>query len=432
MSGSQNKSDIAEKRKLESELYKARESLNDTYYDHAKESQQNALDAEREAYEKTMNKMVEGIRASLEEATADMDTFLNNVTIAVSMNADTVLEKYRETNVYLDPELTNPWENAKTKVGEYGDKATNLMDVWKKDGYFAEFSTEAGDNLSSPWSSGIEAADAFKSSVDSAMDDVVEKIESNVQSAATKLSNLYQQIIDTEQKAKDANVDVGDLDDNTTGNTESGDATYDPPKKSMHHVYSTVKEIILGSQSYVDNNTKTIDGVKYFLRSTDGFYYKISDLKKRKYDGGRTTGWAIPAYTSGYSYYAKGTDGTNRDEWAITDEPQFGDELVLVPGKDGNLSYMRKGTGVVPADLTANLMKWGQFTPDSLSLGGGVNVNMINNAVNKPEFNFAFDALVKAENITEETLPAVKKLVTQELNRFTKELNYALKGKGAR
>ena len=37
-----------------------------------------------------------------------------------------------------------------------------------------------------------------------------------------------------------------------------------------------------------------------------------------------------------------------------------------------------------------------------------------------------------AENITEETLPAVKKLVTQELNRFTKELNYALKGKGAR
>ena len=93
---------------------------------------------------------------------------------------------------------------------------------------------------------------------------------------------------------------------------------------------------------------------------------------------------------------------------------------------------MRKGTGVVPADLTANLMEWGQFTPDSMNLGSGVNVNMINNAVNKPEFNFAFDALVKAENITEETLPAVKKLVTQELNRFTKELNYALKGKGAR
>ena len=144
------------------------------------------------------------------------------------------------------------------------------------------------------------------------------------------------------------------------------------------------------------------------------------------------------AMESDYSYkvpkawYAHGTIGTKRDEWAVTDEPQFGDELVLVPGKDGNLSFMRKGTGVVPADLTANLIEWGKFTPDSFNIGSGVNINMINNAVNKPEFNFAFDALVKAENITEETLPAVKKLVTQELNRFTKELNYALKGKGAR
>ena len=93
---------------------------------------------------------------------------------------------------------------------------------------------------------------------------------------------------------------------------------------------------------------------------------------------------------------------------------------------------MRAGSTVIPADITKNLVEWGQFTPDAMNLGGGVNVNMINNAVNKPAFNFAFDALVKAENITEETLPAVKKLVAQELNRFTKELNYALKGKGAR
>ena len=137
--------------------------------------------------------------------------------------------------------------------------------------------------------------------------------------------------------------------------------------------------------------------------------------------------------TAKISAYAKGTTGTPHDEWALTDE--IGDELVLVPGKSGNLSYMRKGTGVVPADLTANLMEWGQFTPGAMNLGGGVNVNMINNAVNKPEFNFAFDALVKAENITEEndcTLEKVYHQTVKELNRFTRELNYAIKGKGAR
>ena len=130
--------------------------------------------------------------------------------------------------------------------------------------------------------------------------------------------------------------------------------------------------------------------------------------------------------------YAKGTTSTSRDQWAITDEPQFGDELILVPGKDGNLSFMRKGTGVIPADLTANLMEWGQFSPDSMNLGGGMNVNMINNAVNKPEFNLNFEALVKAERIDENTLPEVKKFVQQEINNLVKQMNYAIKGRGGR
>lgn len=431
MSGSTNKSDIAERRKLEAQLYESRESLNDTYYDHAKDAQNEALDAEQRAYETAMTSMVEKMRVSLEEATTDMASFLDSVTIAVSMNADTVLEKYRATEVPLNDAITNPWEEAAKKVAKYGGDANDLMDVWKNDGYFAEFKSTASTNLSSPWSSGTDAAKTFQTSVFNVMKGVVSDIRTNVQTASSELSKLYQQIVTTEAKA--ANADLNGGGGGAGGGSGSGGSGGGGggSQKSMHHVYSTTKDIILGSQSFVDNNTKTIDGIKYYL-SSDGFYYKISDLKQRKYDGGRTTGWAIPAYTAGYSYYAKGTTGTHRDEWAITDEPRFGDELVLVPGKDGNLSYMRKGTGVVPADLTANLMEWGQFTPDAMNLGGGVNVNMINNAVNKPEFNFTFDALVKAENITEETLPAVKKLVTQELNRFTKELNYALKGKGAR
>jgi hypothetical protein len=130
--------------------------------------------------------------------------------------------------------------------------------------------------------------------------------------------------------------------------------------------------------------------------------------------------------------YAKGTSGTSRDEWAITNEPQFGDELTMYATPEGTLSFMRAGSTVVPADITANLVGWGKLNPDMLNVNGTPNINMISNAVNKPELNITFDALVKAENITEEALPAVKKLVTQELNRFTKELNYALKGKGAR
>lgn len=141
----------------------------------------------------------------------------------------------------------------------------------------------------------------------------------------------------------------------------------------------------------------------------------------------------LVAYAKGqYVSFAKGTMGTTRDQYAITDEPQFGDELTMYATPEGTLSFMRAGSTVVPADITANLVEWGKLNPDMLNVNGMPNVNMISNAVNKPELNITFDSLVKAENITEETLPAVKKLVTQELNRFTKELNYALKGKGAR
>ena len=166
---------------------------------------------------------------------------------------------------------------------------------------------------------------------------------------------------------------------------------------------------------------KTVGGVIYVPILGTDYFVKKSDAPFG----------SAPYGTKKYKY-AQGTTGTTRDEWAITDEPWLGDELVLVPGKDGNLSFMRKGTGVVPADLTANLMEWGQFTPDSMNLGSGINVNMVNNAVNKPEFNLSFEALVKAERIDENTLPEVKKYVQQEINTLVKQMNYAIKGKGGR
>lgn len=431
LSGSTNKSDIAERRKLEQQLIESRQTLNDTYYDHAKDAQNEALDAEQQAYETAMTTMVEKMRISLEEATTDMAAFLDSVTIAVSMNAETVLEKYRDTEVPLNDAITNPWEEAAEKVAKYGGDATRLMDVWKADGYFAEFKSAASTNLSSPWSAGTTAANTFKSSVDTVMSNVVSNIATNVETASGELSKLYQQIKDTEARAATAAANIAASNAASTASTSSG---YTQPsstsKKSMHHVQSTTKEIILGSQSFVDSNTKTIDGTKYYL-SSNGFYYKISDLKKRKYDGGRTTGWAIPAYTSGYSYYAKGTMGTTSDQWMLTDE--LGDELVMYATPEGTLSYARVGTTVIPADITQNLVEWGKLNPNMMNMPNATpNINMINNAVNKPEFNFNVDKFLHCDNVTQDSLPELKQFVKTEMNNLVKSMNYAIKGKGGR
>jgi hypothetical protein len=161
----------------------------------------------------------------------------------------------------------------------------------------------------------------------------------------------------------------------------------------------------------------------------------VNNTWKKQYSGSSMIGQGAQKIIRDLptSYYAKGTTGTKHNELATVDE--LGPELIMHANPTtGRLEYLTKGSSVVPHDATVELLKLADIGVNGIMDTNkfGANINMISNAINKPEFNFSFDALVKAENITEETLPAVRKLVTQELNRFTRELNYALKGKGAR
>ena len=430
LSGSTNASDVAERRKLEAQLYESRESLNDTYYDHARSAQDEALDAESTAYEETMTKFIEGLRVSLDQATTNMDEFLMGVTSMVMYNADTVLTKYQETNLPLTDELTNPWIKAKEAVGTYSGDALALMNKWTEEGgFFAQFNATGTKNLQSPWSAGSTAASTFKTSVSTVMEGVVSNISTNVKTASGELSKLYQQIKDTEQRAAEAKVVVGSPSP-TPSPSPSPSPSPEPtpePEVKLRGLMQTSKEMILGSKSFVDANTETINGIKYYRDSKTGYYYKISDLNsKRKYDGGRTTGWAIPKGTWFYTKNAKGTTGTKRDGWGLTDEPQFGDELVLVPGKDGNLSFMRKGTGVVPADMTKKLFELAQIPTSDLM---NKNLTAVVPNITKNDFKneFNFESLVHVDTVDSDTLPKLEKMVDKKIDDFSKALNYSLK-----
>ena len=430
LSGSTNASDVAERRKLEAELYESRESLNDTYYDHARSAQDEALDAEQTAYEESMTKFVEGLRASLETATMNMDEFLMGVTSMVMYNADTVLTKYQETNLPLTEELTNPWIKAKEAVGTYSGDALALMNKWTEEGgFFAQFNETGTKNLQSPWSAGSTAAGAFKTSVSKVMEGVVSNISANVKTASGELSKLYQQIQDTEKRATEAEVVVNNPKPALPGVPSRGPSPVQlsEPEVKLRGLMKTSREMILGSKNFVDANTETINGTKYYRDSKTGYYYKISDLNsKRKYDGGRTTGWAIPKGTWFYTKHAKGTTGTPRDEWALTDEPQFGDELVLVPGKDGNLSFMRKGTGVVPADLTQKLFELAQLPMGDL-MSRSLTAIVPNITKNDFKNEFNFESLVHVDTVDSDTLPKLEKMVDKKIDDFSKALNYSLK-----
>ena len=431
LSGSTNKSDIAQRRKLESELYKSRESLNDTYYDHAQEAQQNALDSEAQAYEKTMSKFVEGLRSSLETATANMDEFLMGVTSMVMYNADTVLAKYEETNLPLTKELTNPWIEAKKAVGAYSGNALDLMNQWTKDGgFFAQFNASGTTNLTSPWSAGTNAANTFKSSVATVMSNVVSNIKSNVQTASGELSKLYQQIIDTQKRAASANVTVTQptptqTTPTTTTSTTPKTTTSSSPTIQSIYGLSDSQILALGygplSLSSFEQKLKNYDiGLVQLNGQIVGVRKALETERKNKSLFGALSG------PLAVKKHAKGILSTKKDEWAIDSEPQFGDELVLVPTEQGNLSYMRKGTGIVPADLTQKLFELAQIpTSDLMNKNMTAIVPNITKNHFKNEFNF--DSLVHVDAVDSNTLPQLEKMVDKKIDDFSRALNYSLK-----
>lgn len=432
LSGSTNASDVAERRKLEAQLYESRESLNDTYYDHARSAQDEALDAEQTAYEETMNKFIEGLRIGLESATANMDEFLMSVTSMVTLNADTVLAKYQETELPLGDTITNPWRAAIDKIGEYDGDALELMNKWTQGGFFDDYKTGVGSDLSSPWTTGSNAASAFENNVGTVMDNVVDKIESNVQKASGKLSDLYKQIQDTEQKA--ANVGSGSYSNDkyipVADKTEKPGQNPTPAVARLQRILNQFFSAKLTITGMYDAATKSaVANMQSRLSlSPSGLYDAATHKKMVAWLNERPVGSWFKEMGFGVPLpmYAKGTTGTTRDEWAITDEPQFGDELVLVPGKDGNLSFMRKGTGVVPADMTQKLFELAQIPTGDLM---NKNLTAIVPNVTKNDFKneFNFESLVHVDTVDSDTLPKLEKMVDKKIDDFSRALNYSLK-----
>lgn len=154
----------------------------------------------------------------------------------------------------------------------------------------------------------------------------------------------------------------------------------------------------------------------------------LSTFLTNQYNNGSNT----KAYETALKYlpkkaFAKGSLGTTKNQWALDSEPWLGDEIVLVPTASGNISYMRKGSAIMPADISANLVEWGKLNPNTMSIGdmsGGI--QMMSNYVSKPELNVSFDSLVHVDHCDEGTLKDLEKMVDTKINQFSKQMNYAI------
>jgi hypothetical protein len=396
LSGSTAASDIAERRKLQAELNEAREGLNDTYYERSKDQQNQALDDEAEAFRESKEKYIEELEATLEDA----ETLITNSIMDVLTNADTVLAQLNEISdtygITLSAELTQPWVDAANKPKEYWTNAKDAIT-----GY-ADFLTSS--ELSNKFSSTITG---FGTQIQTIIDkwNGVKKAADDAYAAQTrKVTVGGNQNVEQKEDPKEE---------------PKKEPQKEPPKDTRPEMYKVGSA---GSNDYID---KTVvvngkDGKTYYgIKGRKGFYVQNGSFYSK-------TGWINEgSYTYKMKQYAKGTIGTSRDEWALTDE--IGDELVLVPGANGNLSFMRKGTSVIPADITANLVEWGKLNPNMLNVGGRANINMISNAINKPEINLDIAEFLHVDKVDKDTMPELERFVDKKMNELVRQLNYSIK-----
>lgn len=379
LSGDNSASARAKRAQLEAELAEAQAALEESYYERSIQNQQEALDKELENFQEEKNQEMEGL-----------DEYLENTEQVVAESLATV--------------------QANTDVVYQTLQAMGQ-----------EYSLSVTESLTSPWKEGENAIQSFSEQFGISMSATVEELmELELQFKETML--------EIEQAGADA---VNAVKENAQGYTE---AEYKEPKKEEKKEDKKTEESktikvggkinAKGAKIYEYAGDKS--GSKQYY-SKDPIYVVLGEqsgyLKVRHHKSkSGVTGWFKK---SDVKAYAKGSMGVNKDQWALIDE--LGDELQLIPGENGRLAYVKKGTGIVPADLTERLVNLAMDPQEMLdrnrpSIGAHPEINHTEISIDN-----SIGELIHIDNCSTETLPDIKKIVNDALEKHTQKLNQSLR-----
>jgi hypothetical protein len=125
--------------------------------------------------------------------------------------------------------------------------------------------------------------------------------------------------------------------------------------------------------------------------------------------------------------YAKGTKSVDKDQWALIDE--LGEELQFVPGANGRLEYVKKGTSIVPADLTERLTNLA-MNPQNVLDQNRPQIAPHNSIINN-NMEFKIDAsvgeLIHVERLEGGDLKEINKVIDKAWDKKMQGLNNAIK-----
>ena len=374
LSGDNSASARAKRAQLEAELAEARAALDESYYERSMQNQQEALDKELENFQEEKDKEIEGWEEYLENTEQVVADSLATVQANTDVVLQTLAEMGQEYGLSISEALTSPWEDGSFAIQSY----TEVF----------------GDAVSST----IEELEKLKEKFDE-LHGQVEDSGSGYVDQATDNSEEYQSATYQEPKVDEPAQDNSKQDEPAPSLAKGSHIEVKPGTKWYANSYGEGK-----------SGTAKSGTIKY-VNEKGSHPYNIDGL-----------GWIKKTDIKGY---AKGSKGVSKDQWALIDELQ--EELVL-RAHNGRLTYMEKGTGVIPGDLTSNLMEWGKLDP-SIMLDQNKPQAKIHPEIHSTQIQIdnSIGELIHIDNCSTETLPDVKKIVNDALEKHTQRLNQSLR-----
>lgn len=375
----------AQRKKLEEELIEAKGELEDTFYERSIQNQQNALDKELENFQNAKNDEMEGWDEYLENTEQVVSDSLTTIQANTEVVYETLKSMGREYGLTIAETLTSPWKDGESAIQSYAEKF--------------------GLSMSSTVEELQKLAVEYK------------KIMDEIEGYGDKVVNQVNKNAESYVAASNPSGKVNRPSSPSKNKTPSGN----PTTKQEESKSITVGGKINAGSARIYANSDGGGGSKQYF-SSDPIYVVLGEqngyLKVRHHSvSSGVTGWFRK---SDVKAYAKGTKGIDRDQLALIDE--LGEELQLVPDGNGRLAYLKKGTAILNNTMTERLMDLAMNPQDVLDRSRPV-INAPHIVNNEIAIDASIAELIHIDNVSNDTLPNLEKVVEKQMDKYVKNLN---------
>ena len=367
---------MAKRKQLEAELAEARANLEESYYDRSVSDRQDALDKELDDFQTSKNLEIEKWEEYLDNIEKVIADSLGVVQANTSDIYDTLSEKAQEYDLTLSDAIMSPWQDGALAVWDYQEQFDTSM----------SFTMDQLEAMKNKWQ---------------------EVIDKMVEAGNVNVANINR------ENANYASASKTSTTTSTPSKTQTQTKTIAAGGKinaGSARIYGSP-----GGQGYTQYYAK--DPI-YQVLEVSGNWVRV---RHHKLSSG-TTGWFKK---SDVKAYAKGTKKLN--ESGIVNIDELGEELII-GAKNGRLAYMEKGSGVVPADLTSNLMDWGALNPqdwlDRNRPSVGIPTEIHNTEIN---LNIEYGDMVSIGEFHGDNPEDIAKIVAKQFEKHTQQLNNSLR-----